>query len=136
ARSAVIESGLPGHNKKSLKGKRRHRGPPPPLVASNARRSRPRHWRPTLMLDFLAPPADINNRYVSGRALKRLALSHTGRVRLAADLASGLRQLHPSLAQTARLVGVAEEDIRTELKARAKTHEAAVPTPVTDSPRP
>jgi len=46
-------------------------------------------------------------------------LSSKQRIELAADLACGELQLHPSLAQASSLVGVSQTKVRKELKARA-----------------
>jgi hypothetical protein len=77
------------------------------------------------MLYIPSTPDVINGNYVCGRGLARRKLSRKQRIQLAADLACGQLQLHPSLAQVSQLVGVPQTKVREELKARAAAHEAS-----------
>ena len=68
---------------------------------------------------YIPPTANVNGSCISGRGLARRRLSSKQRIELAADLACGELQLHPSLAQASSLVGVSQTKVRKELKARA-----------------
>jgi hypothetical protein len=62
---------------------------------------------------------------ISGRGLAHRKLTVNEQIKLAADLATGERQLELSRTQAAKLVGVSTTQLRTELKARAEAREAA-----------
>lgn len=75
---------------------------------------------------YIRPATNGSNgsvRHIRGRGLHRRKLTPAARVKLAADLVSGVIQLEPSLAQTAELVRVPQAKIRDELKTRAAARE-------------
>jgi hypothetical protein len=76
------------------------------------------------MNDLLNTTAHVNGS-PPGRGLPHLKLSDGELVRLAADLATGQRQLQPSLTQVNMLTGVPVVKIRQAIKARAAQHERA-----------
>jgi hypothetical protein len=61
---------------------------------------------------------------ISGRGVLRRKLTPGMRANLAADIATGLAQLTPSLKQTAAALGVSPYSVRQQLKARAKKQAA------------
>jgi hypothetical protein len=71
------------------------------------------------MLDIIKSTQNGNGSdVISGRGLRRRKLTSLERIGLAADLATGQRQLTPSLTQSADLTEVPLRQLRKELKAR------------------
>jgi hypothetical protein len=81
------------------------------------------------MLDIVKNSTTRNgNGSVGGRGVLRRKLTHEQRVSLAADVALGLVHVEPSLKQSAATIGVRPDEIRAELKARAKAAQAVIET--------
>lgn len=72
---------------------------------------------------YIPSTSNVNGSCVSGRGLARRKLSNKQRIKLAADLACGELQLHPSLARVSQLVGVSQTKVREELRTRAAARE-------------
>jgi hypothetical protein len=73
---------------------------------------------------LLNAASDVNgNHTINGRGLPHLKLTDDELVGLAADMATGQRPFHPSVAQTTLLTGVSATKIRAEINVRCQRDE-------------
>jgi len=76
-------------------------------------------------MNNIIPRHENGNGAIGGRGVQRRKMTLGQRISLGADVALGLAQVDPSIAQSAAIVGVSPAQISAEIKARAKAREDA-----------
>jgi hypothetical protein len=71
------------------------------------------------------PPVN-GSKPINGRGIKRRKLTPDKKIKLAADIATGVRPFVPSVAQTCTFVGVPQRAVAVELKARVAAKNSGV----------
>src|SRR5262249_28371804 len=86
---------------------------------------RPDSARSAQTMNNSIPRHENGNGAIGGRGVQRRKMTLGQRISLGADVALGLAQVDPSIAQSAAIVGVSPAQISAEIKARAKAREDA-----------